>query len=267
MRFLLFVLLFVSPACDFDANRNADANRLEDLVDRSWQLEVFFNESGNALELRDDEAYSILFTGDGKMGGSADCNQYFGNYEAENGGRLTIDEQIGSTLALCRSESHSSGFLAALAGVERFDLDEAMLALSFGQRGRLVFGEKNASADGLFFPTQKPTEAVMEALLFGNLEVQGECLVITDQTDGARVIPVWPFGFTVEYHIDRYVVFDAQHTPLVRTGEFVQMGGGFVNTLDGIDIDSSVREGLETQCTGQIWFVGDGVIMSPPSEN
>ena len=146
MRLLAILLVLSSVGCDFTAEQRGSENRLEDLIDRFWELEVFFDERGLPVGLQGDERYSIMFERDGQFGGRMDCNDYFGTYQAQSNGKLSIDgKKIGSTLALCRNGGQSGIFMEALISVSRFDIDESTLVLSFEGRGRLVFYEQASS--------------------------------------------------------------------------------------------------------------------------
>ena len=156
LRPLLLLVFVALTGCDFAAQQTVNDNHPENLVDKSWRLEILFGDMGQPSAMQDGEDYSILFTQDGKISGRVSCNQYNGTYQAEEGGSLHIDESISSSLALCRSGSNSAVFLEALRSVSRFDLDESTLALSFGSRGRLIFYEEAYRQAGLLSPPSSP---------------------------------------------------------------------------------------------------------------
>lgn len=101
----------------------------ENLPGTSWQLtQALFAGDSAIVTVEDPAAYTITFAADGTMPIQADCNMANAEYTFGGGGSLTIT--VGpSTLAACPEGSLSEDFLAALAGVESFQLVGTNLGL------------------------------------------------------------------------------------------------------------------------------------------
>jgi hypothetical protein len=114
--------------------------------------------------------------------------------------------------------------------------------------------------DGIFFPRQKATVAVMDAILIGKLvEVEG-CLRINDATGEISYLVVWPFGYSLKIVNGVIMVQDAAGKTKVRVGEEVFASGGETKSVDGIAaLDDQLKRELSTRCSGPYWLVGSEV--------
>jgi len=96
-------------------------------ADREWKLETL----GEDAPIPDTEI-TIRFDGDGQAQGSAGCNSYFGGYEAEAGGALSIGA-LGVTEMFCGSPegvmAQETRFLGSLAGIVRAAVEQDRLTL------------------------------------------------------------------------------------------------------------------------------------------
>jgi heat shock protein HslJ len=64
-------------------------------ISGAWHIEVIGD-----LKVSENSTASIQFEKDGKLGGNASCNRYFGQY-ALDGNQLKIDERMGATKMMC----------------------------------------------------------------------------------------------------------------------------------------------------------------------
>ena len=120
----------------------------------------------------------------------------------------------------------------------------------------------------LLFPRQKAVDGerdVMEALVYGTLEVSEECLHLNDREASTVYVPIWPPDYSLDVTASPPWVLDGAGRSLVTVGQEVLLSGGEIHTLTGISgIDASVKEALITRCPGPYWIVGDTV--QPVSE-
>lgn len=98
-----------------------------------------------------------------------------------------------------------------------------------------------------FFPTQpNPQEAVMEALMIGELKLEGNCLRVENS------LVIWPYGFSLVTEDGKMLVKDEAGNVVAEVGKEVKMGGGEVRELHG-DLESMTEHG----CDGPYWIAGD----------
>jgi hypothetical protein len=89
-------------------------------------------------------------------------------------------------------------------------------------------------------PVASPVAACPTALLGGTL-VAHDLWGVAVQTDGPLVQVLWPSGYGVRTEGAVRVVLDERGQEVARTGDRVEIGGGFVGPRDGV------------------WFACDGV--------
>lgn len=137
--FVFFLLVAISYSCDSSTSIeiNGQNSRVDDLYG-NWSLSKFINENGNKLSLAKDEKYSINFVETDSLKGQIDCNQYFGNFSAKNGGEISIDLS-GITKVYCGEESHDEDYHSALRKVNKYEVNSDELKLGFGSKGILLY--------------------------------------------------------------------------------------------------------------------------------
>jgi putative lipoprotein len=99
MKRILFTLglcagLFTLTACASSSLQGDEG----DLTGSAWGLSELIDE-----ELVPDSSISVLFTSDGKVGGSSGCNRYSGTYTA-SGNTIQITSPLASTMMACSQE-------------------------------------------------------------------------------------------------------------------------------------------------------------------
>jgi hypothetical protein len=106
----------------------------------------------------------------------------------------------------------------------------------------------------VFFPRQRPTEP--EALAEGELVLEDGCLRL--RQDGSGLVFIWPPGFMPRADGDRIQVLDGEGSVMATVGEQIEMGGGFLDTLEGLDsVDEELARELSERCPGSYWLVGE----------
>lgn len=138
MRILLSILfLILLFSCSmFDAN---DSSRTE--LTGSWEIEHFFDEEGEERTLHDDEPLTLRFSKEYELGGDADCNVFGGEYKAKENGDLTI-KQLAVTEIACEQPTLGYEYVEALSKVKKFEREEGLLILFYGENGKLIFSER-----------------------------------------------------------------------------------------------------------------------------
>jgi hypothetical protein len=82
------------------------------------------------------------------------------------------------------------------------------------------------------FPTPGG-DACPTALLTGTL-VHSELSGVAVETDASVVRVLWPAGYGVRQEGPEWVLLDERARPLARTGDRVEVGGGFVGSGDDV---------------------------------
>ncbi len=127
------ILVLALAGC---GNDGESANFDEDVVDITWIWESLDDEQGDAVTPPNPVDYGVLFDQDGSVAVQADCNRAAGTYEVD-GESLTI--VLGqTTLAECGPESLYDLYLALLADVVSFSVDEDGLALALADDDRTM---------------------------------------------------------------------------------------------------------------------------------
>ena len=109
--------------------------------DIEWVLESY-GEKGNLKPvLKDTEVTAKFDSTEGKIGGTAGCNRYFGGYET-NKTELTIIPPIGSTMMYCEGlMDQEQEFLKILEGTESYQVKDGKLQITSGNK-LLIFKQK-----------------------------------------------------------------------------------------------------------------------------
>jgi len=120
---------------------NPEDSKIDDLIGPTWILFSFISADGTTIKLNSEGKYEIYFAGNNTLQGKADCNTYFSQYTAKDGGVIEIGP-IASTEIYCGEQSHSDNYYAALSSVNVFEVNSVVLHLRFGEKGLLQFVKK-----------------------------------------------------------------------------------------------------------------------------
>lgn len=114
--------------------------------------------------------------------------------------------------------------------------------------------------DGIFFPRQKATVDVMDAILIGKLVEAEGCLRINDSNSETSYLVVWPFGYSLKIVSGMIEVRDGAGQVKVLVGENIFASGGETKSVEGIAaLDEQLKRELSTRCPGPYWLVGSEV--------
>jgi len=114
----------------------------EDPLFGIWTL-VAMQRSGAAEErVAPEPPYTLEFATSSRLAGRADCNRYFGGYEADKG-RIKV-LAVGATQAACPPESLSDEFLKMVGAATQYEFRNAQLRLSGADGSVLVFARQEA---------------------------------------------------------------------------------------------------------------------------
>ena len=86
--------------------------------------------------------YTLEFATNSRLAGRADCNRYFGGYEADKG-RIKV-LAVGATQAACPPESFSGEFLRLIGAATQYEIRGTQLRLSGPDGSVLVFVRQEA---------------------------------------------------------------------------------------------------------------------------
>jgi len=110
----------------------------------TWILELY-GEVGNLQAVLGDTEIIVLFdSAEGKVSGSAGCNNYFASYQLE-GDQLSIPGPIAATEMYCMEPEGIMGqeqeYLTALQLAEGYKIEDGKLRINCGQQV-LIFSRK-----------------------------------------------------------------------------------------------------------------------------
>lgn len=149
-RLLSFVILTcivpsLFSSCDGSGSLVVDGSNstVAQLVGPTWKLVTLHDSSGDRLSLDEGETYTIKFEPGEVIGGTADCNSYFANYTAEDGGQLDVNS-IGSTRGYCGEESHDRAYIAGIKAAKEYEVSSGRLRIGFERYGVLIFERTEA---------------------------------------------------------------------------------------------------------------------------
>jgi heat shock protein HslJ len=117
---------------------NPENSKVKDLFGQKWSLYSFRSEDGTEINLNPKETYEIVFTQNDTLNGKADCNSYFSEFTAKDGGEITID-LIYTTEVYCGEESHIDKYYNTLRSTNVYEVNSLILKLGFGSKGILHF--------------------------------------------------------------------------------------------------------------------------------
>jgi hypothetical protein len=98
-------------------------------------------------------------------------------------------------------------------------------------------------------------DEVMQALFEGRVVKDNAGCLRLDGPDPATV--VWPKGFTMTGSGGALVVRDAAGRRIAPIGGTFRLGGGEVQSLEGMPVSTADRQRAATQCPGRYWIVGE----------
>jgi heat shock protein HslJ len=139
---LLVVLIALAPACVVPPTPTAPthAPSRAELTQTRWVL-VAYGQPGAEQDVLEGTQITANFDEDGRVSGSAGCNQYFAAYTIA-GKELTI-AQLAFTEMACLEPTgvmeQEQAFLAALQGVHQFDIVDGQLQLQTTDGQLLTF--------------------------------------------------------------------------------------------------------------------------------
>jgi heat shock protein HslJ len=105
-----------------------------------WALVSMTRDDDTSAPPDDASRPTLEFGDDGKVYGFGGCNRYFGSYELEASGALSLG-RIGATRMACPPPilDREDAFFAALEAIDRFAIAGGELTLSGANDARLVF--------------------------------------------------------------------------------------------------------------------------------
>lgn len=102
-----------------------------------WHL-VAMQRAGAAEErVSAQPPYALEFATSSRLAGRADCNRYFGGYEADKG-RIKV-LAVGATQVACPPESISGEFLRMIGAATQYEIRGTQLRLSAADGSALTF--------------------------------------------------------------------------------------------------------------------------------
>lgn len=102
-----------------------------------WHL-VAMQRSGDAEEhVAAEPPYTLEFATTTRLAGRADCNRYFGGYEADKG-RIKV-LAVGATRAACPPESIADEFLQMIGAATQYEIRGTQLRLLGADGSTLTF--------------------------------------------------------------------------------------------------------------------------------
>lgn len=110
------------------------------------------------------------------------------------------------------------------------------------------------------FPTQPPSQDVMEALVIGGLVLDNGCLRLNAEEWGASFLLVWPNGYSAQRTEDGTIeVVDPSGRIVAASGQRVRVSGGEYASEDMAAFDQMYPGVRSETCPGPYWIVGSEV--------
>jgi heat shock protein HslJ len=114
----------------------------EDPLFGIWNLVALQRPGATEERVAAEPPYTLEFATSSRLAGRADCNRYFGGYEADKG-RIKV-LAVGATRAACPPESLSDEFLKMVGAATQYEFRNAQLRLSGADGSVLVFARQEA---------------------------------------------------------------------------------------------------------------------------
>lgn len=105
------------------------------VINKSWKLKEM---NGNKVVMvpNQDKEQGFMLRSNGKITGSDGCNTFFGSYKLSDGNKISINENLGTTMKACPDmKLNEKEFFNVLKNAEKYDLkgNTLMLKNSNGQ--------------------------------------------------------------------------------------------------------------------------------------
>ena len=98
-----------------------------------------------------------------------------------------------------------------------------------------------------FFPTLKePQKESMQALLVGELNLDGRCLKVSEN------LIVWPYGFSIDSRGNKIKVLNERGKPIAQVGDTIKLSGGQAGTSGSLS--GTLSEFINEDCNGPLWI-------------
>ena len=123
--------------------KDSAATAAEALVERRWRLQFFEETDGNtgsSVAVPDDIEITALFSADGRVSGSAGCNQFFAAYRADDEGALAFRD-VGITEMFCQTPEimeWEDRFRTLLTSIDGYRVEGQRLILMYGDGSGLL---------------------------------------------------------------------------------------------------------------------------------
>ena len=133
---LLIPLLIVLAFCLFGCNQSIP------LENTKWMLEQYGESKNLTTVLEETEITAMFDSVEGRVTGSAGCNNYFGSYELD-GKKLTLSGPIGSTRMSCGEhiDKQEYEYLTKLETAESYQIKNNELQINCGEQV-LIFNQQ-----------------------------------------------------------------------------------------------------------------------------
>ncbi|MFC2016646.1 META domain-containing protein, partial [Chloroflexota bacterium] len=112
------------------------------LEDMEWVLVPYGDADNLTMVLEDTEITAVLNSTEGRISGSAGCNNYFAGYEI-NQNELTLTSPVSSTRMACPEAvmNQEAEYLEILQNIESFDIEDDQLRIVSGDKVLLFEGK------------------------------------------------------------------------------------------------------------------------------
>lgn len=141
---LFFWVLLLAAAlggCRYYTETIPEKDR-EDPLFGIWALVALQRPGAAEQRIAPEPSYTLEFATRSRLAGQADCNRYFGGYEADKG-RIKV-LAVGATRAACPPESFSDEFMRMIGAATQYEIRNAQLRLSGPDGSVLVFVRQEA---------------------------------------------------------------------------------------------------------------------------
>ncbi|WP_159022283.1 copper resistance protein NlpE N-terminal domain-containing protein [Formosa sp. L2A11] len=106
----------------------------EDLKDKPWKLVEFY---GKPIENVSKQPFLILNTDDNRVSGNTSCNGFGGEYELQEGNRITFSKMMHTMMA-CPNMTVESEFMKVLEVADNYTLVNGVLNLNKGRMATMA---------------------------------------------------------------------------------------------------------------------------------